>query len=102
MQKRKSEDVQEAFQVYSCLAFLRSFEAQQNVIFFRVQAKELEANTAYYAKLLGHGTGKKPEEIRKDIERIKYFTAKEALEYGLVDKVMEEGALQAEKRVRLF
>lgn len=63
-----------------------------------IKAKELEANTAYYAKLLGHGTGKKPEEIRKDIERIKYFTAKEALEYGLVDKVMEEGALQAEKR----
>lgn len=66
-----------------------------------MQAKELEANTKYYTRLLAFGTGKKPEEVREDIKRIKYFDAKEAIEYGLVDKVVEDSKLQAEKRVRL-
>ncbi|GAQ80783.1 Clp protease proteolytic subunit [Klebsormidium nitens] len=63
-----------------------------------IKAKELEANTKYYTRLLAFGTGKKPEEVREDIKRIKYFDAKEAIEYGLVDKVVEDSKLQAEKR----
>ncbi|XP_002970082.2 ATP-dependent Clp protease proteolytic subunit-related protein 1, chloroplastic [Selaginella moellendorffii] len=55
-----------------------------------IKAKELDSNTKYYIDLLAKGTGKPEEEIAKDIQRPKYFKAKEAVEYGLADKVIEE------------
>ncbi len=39
-------------------------------------------------KILAHDTGKSLEQIALDTERDNYMTAEEAVEYGLIDKVM--------------
>ncbi len=40
-------------------------------------------------KILAERTGKTPEEIARDTERDNFMTAEEALNYGLVDKIIE-------------
>lgn len=40
-------------------------------------------------RILAENTGKSIEEIARDTERDNYLTAQEAMEYGLVDKVIE-------------
>jgi ATP-dependent Clp protease protease subunit len=66
------------------------------------QAKELDANTKYYIEILAKNTGKTQEEIRKDIQRPKYFRAQEAIDYGLADKIIESRGIAMEKRVRRY
>ena len=39
-------------------------------------------------KILAENTGKSIDEIARDTERDNYLTAQEAMEYGLVDKVI--------------
>ena len=39
-------------------------------------------------RILAENTGKSIDEIAKDTERDNYLTAQEAMEYGLVDKVI--------------
>ncbi len=39
-------------------------------------------------KILSKNTGKNIETIEKDTERDNYLSAKEALEYGLIDKIL--------------
>ena len=34
-------------------------------------------------------TGKPTEQVRADMERDRFFTAEQALEYGLIDRVLE-------------
>lgn len=63
-----------------------------------IKAKELDANTNYYIELLAKGTGKSQDEIRKDIQRPKYFRAQEAIDYGLADKIIESRGVAMEKR----
>ncbi len=41
-------------------------------------------------KILAENTGRSIEEIARDTERDNYLTAQEAMEYGLVDKVIEK------------
>ncbi len=43
-------------------------------------------------KILAENTGKKLSQIEKDTDRDNFLTAKEALEYGLIDKVIEKRA----------
>ncbi|TQE05342.1 hypothetical protein C1H46_009035 [Malus baccata] len=62
-------------------------------------AKELDANTEYYIELLAKGTGKSKEELSKDVRRPKYFQAQEAIEYGIVDKIIDSRDAAFEKRV---
>jgi ATP-dependent Clp protease protease subunit len=38
--------------------------------------------------MLAEDTGKTPAEVSRDIERDKYLTAEQALEYGLIDEVL--------------
>ena len=40
-------------------------------------------------KIMAQHTGKTPEEIHADSERDRFFTAEEARDYGLVDRVIE-------------
>ena len=44
-------------------------------------------------KILSKNTGKPLDEIKKDVERDNFMEAKEACEYGLVDKVIERNQL---------
>ena len=39
-------------------------------------------------RFLAHNTGQKLEKIERDTERDHFLTAKEALEYGLIDKIL--------------
>ncbi|TGB14205.1 ATP-dependent Clp protease proteolytic subunit [Streptomyces sp. MZ04] len=53
-----------------------------------IQAAELERTRALLEELLVRHTGQSPERISADIERDKILSAPEALEYGLVDRII--------------
>lgn len=55
----------------------------------QIQAKEILRQRALLERILARHTGRDVEEIRRDIERDVYFTAEEAVEYGLVDGVLQ-------------
>ena len=53
-----------------------------------IQAREILKTRDHLVKLYSEQTGKSREEIKKALDRDNWFTAKEALEYGLLDKVV--------------
>ena len=64
---------------------------------FQGQATDIEIHAKYILSLrerlyflMAHHTGRTVEEISRDSERDKFLTAIEAVEYGLVDKVLEK------------
>lgn len=57
-----------------------------------VQAQEIKRHMNTLMEILAQHTGKSVEQITKDCDRDYYLSAKEAVEYGLVDKVLEPGA----------
>lgn len=54
-----------------------------------IKANELEANTETYVELMSKFTGKDASEVRKDIGRKRFFTPRSAIEYGLIDQVID-------------
>lgn len=54
-----------------------------------IEAEEIIKIRETLYKMLAKRTGKTPKQIEKDADRDKYFTAKEAKEYGIVDKVIK-------------
>ncbi|KAL5574078.1 hypothetical protein UlMin_023675 [Ulmus minor] len=68
------------------------------VIEMWIEAKELDANTESYIDLLAKGIGKPKEEIAKEIQRPKYFQAQEAIEYGIVDIILNSQESAFDKR----
>lgn len=55
-----------------------------------IEAEEILKNRAVLYEFLAEKTGKNIKDIEKDADRDKYFTAKEAKEYGLIDKVISK------------
>ncbi|MGB8652054.1 MAG: ATP-dependent Clp protease proteolytic subunit [Mycobacteriales bacterium] len=53
-----------------------------------IQAREILRMRELLEQMLARHTGRTPEQIRVDIERDKILTAREAVEYGLVDEVV--------------
>jgi ATP-dependent Clp protease protease subunit len=53
-----------------------------------IQAREILRMRAAMEQILARHTGQDEEQVRKDTERDKFFTAAEAKEYGLVDEVL--------------
>src|SRR5216683_4606152 len=53
-----------------------------------IQANEILRMRTAMEKVLATHTGKDEDQIRRDIERDKFLTAAEAMEYGLVDEVL--------------
>ncbi|KAI8001310.1 hypothetical protein LOK49_LG09G01052 [Camellia lanceoleosa] len=53
--------------------------------------REVKNVKAELVKLYSKRIGKSPEEIEADIMRPKYFSPSEAVEYGIIDKVYNEG-----------
>ncbi|MGK5088665.1 ATP-dependent Clp endopeptidase proteolytic subunit ClpP [Bdellovibrionota bacterium FG-2] len=56
---------------------------------------EIQANEIIYLKerlnsIMAHHSGRTPEDVRRDTDRDNYLSAKEAMEYGLIDKVVEK------------
>jgi ATP-dependent Clp protease protease subunit len=53
-----------------------------------IQAKQILRIKATLNEILAANTGKPLEVIEKDTDRDNYLTAQEALEYGLIDKIL--------------
>lgn len=56
-----------------------------------VQAKEIMRNRSLLNQIIAKHTNKTVKQIEKDTGRDYYMTAKDAVEYGLVDKVLDPG-----------
>lgn len=55
-----------------------------------IEAEEILKTRALLYEFLAEKTGKSIKDIEKDADRDKYFTAKEAKDYGLIDKVIKK------------
>lgn len=53
-----------------------------------IHAKHIEKTRANLNRILSENTGRPLEEIERDTERDNFMSAAEALEYGLIDKVI--------------
>ncbi|WP_319805219.1 ATP-dependent Clp protease proteolytic subunit [Micropruina sonneratiae] len=53
-----------------------------------IQAKEILRIRSLMEGMLAESTGQEVEKISRDIERDKYLTAEEAVEYGIVDAIL--------------
>jgi ATP-dependent Clp protease, protease subunit len=53
-----------------------------------IQAKEILRMRASMENVIARHTGKDAEQVRRDIERDRFFTPEEAKEYGIVDDVL--------------
>ncbi len=56
-----------------------------------IHAREILRDRARLNELLAKYTGRTLEEIERDTDRDRYMTGQEALEYGLVDSILEGG-----------
>ncbi|MCU0312683.1 MAG: ATP-dependent Clp protease proteolytic subunit [Solirubrobacteraceae bacterium] len=63
------------------------FEGQSTDI--EIHANEILKTRAKIDELYAHHTGKTLEEVHADMERDRFFTAEQAVEYGLIDRVLE-------------
>lgn len=63
----------------------------------RIQADEILKVKRTLIEILAHETGKPPNQVEKDTERDRYMDAKEALAYGLIDEILEEGKIPKKK-----
>ena len=53
-----------------------------------IQAREILRIRSLMEQMLAEDTGKTTDEVSRDIERDKYLTAEQALEYGIIDEVL--------------
>ena len=63
------------------------FEGQSTDI--EIHAREILSLRARIDKIYAEHTGLSEEQVRADMERDRFFTADQALQYGLVDRVLE-------------
>ena len=54
----------------------------------QIQAREIERMKEITSKILSEATNKSVEEIYRDTERDNFMSAEEAVEYGLIDKIL--------------
>jgi ATP-dependent Clp protease, protease subunit len=63
------------------------FEGQSTDI--EIHAREILNMRAQIDEIYAEHTGKETEEVRSDMERDRFFTAEQAREYGLIDRVLD-------------
>ncbi len=63
----------------------------------RIQAEEILKVKKTLCEILAASTGKSVEQVLKDTERDRYMSAQEALEYGIVDEIIEESRSKKKK-----
>ena len=59
-----------------------------------IEAKEILRMKTMLNELMAEHTGQKVEKIKKDTERDNFMTAQEALEYGLIDRIISRDNLE--------
>ena len=57
-----------------------------------IRAKEIERVKTSLNQIISAHTGKSAQQVREDTERDNFFTAEQALEYGLIDRVISSRA----------
>ena len=67
----------------------RTFDSSVNV---QIRANEIQVCEETYMGFMSEFSGKPIEEVTKDLDRRRYFTPNEAIEYGLIDKVIKKGS----------
>ncbi|MBE6761847.1 MAG: ATP-dependent Clp endopeptidase proteolytic subunit ClpP [Ruminococcaceae bacterium] len=65
-------------------------QAQGQATDILIHAKHIEKTRNTLNTILAERTGRALEEIERDTERDNFMSAKEAMEYGLIDKVIEK------------
>ena len=60
-----------------------------------IQANEVMRMRAWLEETLASHSGRTPEQLNNDIERDKILTAAEAMDYGLIDQVLESRKIKA-------
>jgi ATP-dependent Clp protease protease subunit len=63
------------------------FEGQSTDI--EIHAREIINLRARIDEIYSELTGRPAEEVRRDMERDRFFTAEQAVEYGLIDRILE-------------
>ncbi|MDX2149060.1 MAG: ATP-dependent Clp protease proteolytic subunit [Planctomycetota bacterium] len=56
----------------------------------RIQAEQIIKSKQELIRIIANHTGQSVDTIKRDSERDRYFTAEEAVKYGLVDEVVSE------------
>jgi ATP-dependent Clp protease protease subunit len=60
----------------------------------QIAAREILAMTERYAQIIADHTGQPFEQVKRDIDRDRYMTAAEAVNYGLVDEVIHPSSVR--------
>lgn len=60
-----------------------------------IMANEMDRMREWLEQTLASHTGRTPEQVSRDIDRDKILTAQQALEYGLIDQVLESRKTRA-------
>jgi ATP-dependent Clp protease, protease subunit len=63
------------------------FQGQSTDI--EIHAREILKTRERIDQIYAEHTGKPEEEVRRDMERDRFFSAQQALEYGLIDRVLD-------------
>ena len=63
------------------------FQGQSTDI--EIHAREILKTRERIDQIYAEHTGKPEEEVRRDMERDRFFSAEQAMEYGLIDKVLD-------------
>lgn len=66
--------------------------AQGQLTDMKIAIREAEKYMELLMSILAEATGKSVEQVTKDCDRDHFMSAKEAFDYGLIDKVLEPGA----------
>lgn len=67
-----------------------------------IKANEIDNNTNTYIDFLTEFTGKEREEIDTLVGRTKWWTPEKAMDYGLIDKVVDKGLQMEQKDYELM
>ena len=60
----------------------------------QIAAREILEMTGRYAEIISRHSGQPLEQVQRDIDRDRYMTGAQAVEYGLVDEVIEPSAVR--------
>ena len=86
--KRIKQESAKAVLEYKSELYQQVSQEKDNLRNSAIEAKEILRMKNMLNQLLAEHTGQKLETIKKDTERDNFMTAQQALEYGLIDKII--------------